>query len=412
MKVILAKKMIDGYSKELKTNIGVVIEKENIVIVEQRDKLQPLLSEPGIEIIDAGDCTVMPGLIDTHVHLSFSASTNPLNEILAEEENEVLLRMAGNAQKALSAGITTLRDCGAKGYSIIKLREAINKNIIIGPRIVCSGMPLTITGGHCHFFNLEVDSKDEVIKALRKLVKNGVDFIKIMISGGNMTPGSSSKINQYSKNIVETVTEQAHMFGKKVSAHVHSTVSINDAVSSGVDVLDHCSWMKDDNVDYDQKTVEEIVAKGIYVCPAMGKSYILPPKEAAPLPEKIQLWETFQENRFYTTKKMYNSGVKIIAGTDAGCKLTEFDELWKTLLLMHEKLDMPKEEVVKSATSLAAEAIGVGNVVGTIEKGKKADIIFVDGCPYDDLSSLKRVVKVFKNGMNVPINRGDRDGIK
>lgn len=399
-KVILPKLIIDGNGNKPIENGAIVIANDKILAVDTASNVEGLISQ-GVEVIEAMDYTAIPGLIDAHVHLSFSASKNPLNEILIENDHEILLRQISNAQTALRTGITTLRDCGAKGLSILSLQDAIDSKLISGPRIVSCGMPLTSTGGHCNFFGLEVDSKVEVKKATRMLLKSGVDFIKVMISGGNMTPGSSSKINQYNFDEVQTIVEQAHIHGKKVGAHVHSTLSIKNAVAAGVDVLEHCSWIGDEGIDLDEKTIEKMAEKNIYVCPAMGKAYILPPQDGAPLPEKVEKWGEFQNNRFFTTRKMLEMGVKIAASTDAGCKLTQFDEFIKTLNLMVEKLQMSPMSVLESATRVAAEALGLDKEIGTIEKGKKADIVLIKGNPLDDIMKLQNTKMVIKDGQPV-----------
>lgn len=380
---------------------GILIEQGKIVEIESLDHLADYLEDHETEVMDMRGCYVMPGLIDGHLHLSFSSSSQPLNELYGDDDETVLLRMVRAAQMELRSGVTTVRDSGARGMSILKLRDFIRRGEIQASDIISAGMPLTITGGHCNFCGLECDTLDEVIKSVRWLCKEGVDYIKVMVSGGNMTPGSDSLIDQYSEDILKAIVKEAHARGKKVSGHVHSAVGIERAIHAGLDILDHCSFKSPEGEAYRQELVDLMAEKGIAVNPAVGKAYILPPEEAAPLPDKIAMWGEFQQSRFRTTEKMYRSGVKIVAGTDAGCKNTKFDEFYLTLNLMHEKMHMKKEDVIASATSQAAEVLGIEGQVGTLEVGKQADILILKANPLESLMNLKEIECVLKRGERV-----------
>lgn len=405
MKLIIAKHLIDCSQNQAicKSQMGIVIDGVNICKVAPLSQLSSYLQDGAVEKIDAGESYVMPGMIDSHLHLCFDSSSNPIIALSQESEGTTLLRMATSAQTELKSGVTTVRDCGAKGLGILDLRQAIASESIDGSDLIVCGPPITITGGHCHFLNLESDSYDEVQKAVRYLCKCRVDFIKVMVSGGNMTPGSNSLANQYEKDILEMITYEAHSRNKQVAGHIHTTEGIENAISAGFDTIEHCSF-KDSSrsqaTSYSQELALKIKEKQISVCPAFGKSYLLSPEEGAPLPEKIPEWRQFQNSRFETTRAMYEAGVNIIAGTDAGCKYSHFNELHLTLRLLHEKVGMSQEDILLSTTARAAKAIHATSV-GSLETGKKANLIFVDGNPLKDLSSLGRVVHVFKNGKPV-----------
>ena len=346
----------------------------------------------------------MPGLIDAHLHLCFDSTDNPITSLDSESPDVTLLRMAAAAQTELRSGVTTVRDCGAKGNSVLHLRDQIRAGVLEGPDIVACGAPITVTGGHCHFLGLEVDSLDEVEKAVRQLCKDGVDFIKVMVSGGNMTPGSNSLINQYGYDALSIITREAHARGKKVAGHIHTTVGIENAVKASFDTIEHCSF-KDStgrqDVDFSMELVEQIRDHGITVCPALGKSYVLPPEEGAPLPDKVAMWAAFQNSRFSTTEQMFNAGVTIAAGTDAGCKRTYFNEFPLTLEILHSKVHMPIYDVLLSATIRAARALGIEAQAGSIEAGKNADLIFVPQDPTQNLQALRTLRGVIKRGKTV-----------
>lgn len=383
------------------TETGILIENGLIRRVDRLDAFEEERRGGKVEIIDAGDNYVLPGLIDAHLHLSFSSSAQPLDQLYGDDEATVLLRMVRAAQMELRSGVTTVRDSGSKGMSILQLRDFIRRGELEGPDILAAGMPLTITGGHCNFCGLECDSREEAVKAVRLLCKQGVDYIKVMVSGGNMTPGSDSLIDQYDLDTLKAIVYEAHQRGKKVSGHVHSVIGVENAVEAGFDTLEHCSFKTPEGADYREELVAKMREKHIAVNPAMGKAYVLPPEEAAPLPDKVAMWGAFQKSRFDTTEAMYRAGVEIIAGTDAGCKNTKFDEFYLTLNLLHEKVHMTKEDVLLSATARAAGVLGISHLVGAVEAGRQADILFVKGNPLDNLLNLKQPEMVLKRGERV-----------
>ena len=403
MKVVLAKHLIscaEG-APALQHDIGIVIQDGRITQMAPIDSLKELLAAPGTEVIDPGESYVMPGLIDAHLHLCFDSTDNPITALDSESADVTLLRMAAAAQTELRSGVTTVRDCGAKGNSIFHLRDQIRAGVLEGPDIIACGAPITVTGGHSHFLGLEVDSLDEVEKAVRQLCKDGADFIKVMVSGGNMTPGSNSLINQYGYEALSIITREAHARGKRVAGHIHTTVGIQNAVRAGFDTIEHCSF-KDStgrqDVDFSMDLVKEIRDHGISVCPAFGKGYILPPEEGAPLPDKVAMWAAFQNSRFFTTEQMFDAGINVAAGTDAGCKRTFFHEFPLTLEILHSKVHMPIYDVLLSATIRAAKALDIETMTGSLEVGKNADLIFVSDDPTKDLQALRKLRGVIKGG--------------
>lgn len=405
MKLIIARQLIDCNMDHAVScsQMGIVIKDSHIFKKAPLSQLGTYLQDNSIEKIDAGSDYVLPGLIDAHLHLCFDSSENPITALEKESAETTLLKMTAAAQAELKNGVTTVRDCGAKNLGILNLKHAVDTGLLDGPNIIACGPPITITGGHCHFLGMEADTLQEVQKAIRILCKNKVDFIKIMVSGGNMTPGSNSLANQYEKSILEMITYEAHSRGKQVAGHIHTTTGIENAIDAGFDTIEHCSFKdptRKQDIAYSKELVQRMVEKGISVCPAFGKAYILPPEEGAPLPEKIPEWKQFQDSRFLTTKAMYEEGVNIIAGTDAGCKYSYFNELHLTLELLHLKTGMTKEDVLLSATARAATAIGATSV-GTLEAGKKADLIFTNGNPLEDITALGRVTRIIKSGKTI-----------
>lgn len=404
MKLIITKHLIScagEKAEKSKGTMGIVIDGQTIKKVAPIEDCAEELADPAAEKMDMGEQYVLPGLIDGHLHLSFSASMQPVTELLEDTHSVILMREIQAAQTALRSGITTVRDCGAKGMSILELRDFIRRGEMQGPDIITAGMPVTVTGGHCNFCGLEADCKVEVVKEVRSLLKEGVDYIKVMVSGGNMTPGSNSMIDQYDQETLTAIVKEAHERGKKVAGHVHSVKGIACAVRAGFDILEHCSFKSEDGEDYRTELVDEMKERGIAVNPAMGKAYILSAELAAPQPDKVAMWADFQQSRFSTTARMYRAGIPIFAGTDAGCKNTKFHELYLTLNMLEKKVGMTREDVLVSATSLAARVLGIDGWAGSVEAGKQADIIATAENPLESLLNLKDITMVLKRGERV-----------
>ncbi len=211
MKLMITKHLISCAGKkaeEMKGTVGILIDGERIQKIAPLEEYTDELNNPMVEKLDTGEQFVLPGLIDGHLHLSFSASMQPVTELLKDSHSEILMREIHAAQTALRSGITTVRDCGAKGMSILELRDFIRRGEMQGPDIITAGMPVTVTGGHCNFCGLEADCKVEVVKEVRSLLKEGVDYIKVMVSGGNMTPGSNSMIDQYDQETLTAIVNE------------------------------------------------------------------------------------------------------------------------------------------------------------------------------------------------------------
>lgn len=392
--VLIGQKLIDGTGSTPIENPAILIKDGKIVTVGRQGELTiPKLEN--ITKLDYGDKTLLPGLIDCHVHICMSADDNPLARLYEDSDDMLLLRAANNVRLALKAGITTLRDCGGRNMVTFSVREAIKKKIINGPRLVLSGRPLTITGGHCFFLNGEADGVDSVRRASRQLIKEGADFLKIMASGGGMTPSTIPKLPYYTVKELIAAADEAHRLGRKIAAHCHSTKSIEDAIEAGMDTIEHASFLAPDGQRrFDQSIAEKIMANGIYVCPTLSAG-CRPTSSFGQAEEyKLKLQAYMQNSNFSLMRQM---GVKLIAGTDAGVTYTTFDN-YPLCLELAVAGGMTNMQAIQSGTSLAAEALGIADVVGTIQTGKEADIMAVDGDPAEDISVLWNTAMVMKAG--------------
>jgi imidazolonepropionase-like amidohydrolase len=392
--LIKAGRLIDGKGGVIE-NAALLMDGDRITALGRQADLQP---SEGVEVIEAGNMTIMPGLVDAHVHLVNSGSPLSATELRSASDDDMMILSVKNALLAIRSGVTTIRDLGGKGFITVAIRDAIANGVIPGPRVVSCAAALTITGGQAHFKSLEVDTLDEMKKAVRYTIKGGADCIKIFGSGGNATPGSNPLAAQYSMEEFRVAAEEAHRLGKHVAAHVHPTVAIRSAVEAGIDSLEHCSWMSPEGISIDQGLLEEIISKGITISLGLPASWYRVPLDEIQDVMDREGREAMLEPRFQTIREMSDSGARVVASSDAGSTSTRIDEFALLLEFLVNRLEIPADRVIASATSLAADAIGLGKETGSLEPGKKANIILVDGNPLSDITALQRVDTVIKDG--------------
>ena len=389
-----AGKLIDGKGGTIE-NAALLMDGDRITALGRQADIQPA---EGVEVIEAGDKTIMPGLVDAHVHLVNSGSPLSATELRSASDDDMMILSVKNALLAIISGVTTIRDLGGKGFITVAIRDAIAKGVIPGPRVISCAAALTITGGQAHFKSMEVDTLDEMKKAVRYTIKGGADCIKIFGSGGNATPGSNPLAAQYTMEEFRVAAEEAHRLGKHVAAHVHPTVAIRSAVEAGIDSLEHCSWMSPEGISVDQDLLEEIIKKGITISLGFPASWYRVPLDEIQDVMDREGREAMLEPRFRTIREMYDSNARVVASSDAGSTSTRIDEFALLLEFLVNRLEIPADRVIASATSLAADAIDLGKETGSLEQGKKADIILVDGDPLSDITALQRVDTVIKDG--------------
>jgi len=345
------------------------------------------------EVLDLGAVTLLPGLIDAHVHLGFDAGPRPVARMLADDDTTLILRMRHAATRALAAGITTVRDLGDRRYLGGVLREWFRAGVVErGPEILTAGPPITVTGGHCHFMGGEADGELEVRRAVRAHVKNGVDVIKVMATGGHLTPGTNPQLPQYTVAELAAAVDEAHRLGRKLTAHAHGPAGIAVAVEAGVDGLEHCSFRVEGGRHADPRLVERIAEQQIAVCPTVGMA-----PGAMARPETAGLAESFVP----ILERMHRAGVRLVAGTDAGVAPSKPHDVLPYGIRVLAQAGLTNAEALRAATSVAAEACAVADRKGTLTAGKDADILAVGGDPLADLGALLDVRAVFRAGQRV-----------
>ena len=354
---------------------------------------------PGVTSRDYPGCTLLPGLIDSHTHLMFSASDQALQDALHDSDETLLLRGLANAQAEMLAGVTTLRDCGGRGFLTCSLRDSIASGVSNGPRVLAAAMPITTTGGHLNFCGLEADGVQEVIKATRRLCKGGVDFIKVTATGGGMTPNTNPRAPQFSvEELSAIVTEARRLGGRHVAAHCHATAGISNAVEAGIRTIEHCSWLGPiDGHEFDPRIVQRMVEMGTYVSLTMGseRASIKPPEQLA---EWQKVAEGGWDEHFDLLKRTVRGGARFIASSDAGVQRTFFGEYALTLEVMVAKLEIDPADVLVSTTGRAAVALGIADLVGTLAPGRRGDVAVIEGDPIADIRAMRSVQAVYRDG--------------
>ena len=390
--------LIDGTGAYAGAPADIVIEKGRIISVS-RPGSPPAAAEE--ELIEIRRGTVLPGLVDVHAHFTFGTGLRTYEVIMAEDTDELMVtRGVANLATHLRAGVTTARDCGARGNTAIELREIANGESFPGPRLLVSGPPLTKPRGHFWFCGGEADGVDGVEVRVRELIDSGVDFLKIMASGGG-TVGTDSTESSFSDEELTAAVGVAHSNGLLVTAHCLSASSVESAVRAGVDELEHLNFMQPDGSRrMDDRLAELVTAAGVYLSPTIQTGYrrmeelrALPQLDSATSTELAGL-EGKLESKLSFITRLHALGAKIVMGTDAIPMMGDY-ALGLELLV---RAGMSPSAAIDSATRLAAEAIGLGDEVGTIEPGKSADLIVVDGDPLREISSAAAVLTVIRQG--------------
>ena len=353
--------------------------------------------------IALGDVTLMPGLINCHCHLTLSSSPNLLQDYFSMTDELFMALAIQHAREALTAGVTTLRDCGTKNNIVFSVRKAQEMGLIDAPRIWASGACLTSTGGHCYFFGIEVDNETEIKRAVRVQVKAGADFIKVMATGGGITPGTNPRREQFSEAEMIALVNDAHRLGKRVSAHCHGTPGVRNATVARVDTIEHCSFMVEEapGIKYEPEIVAQIAERGIYVVPTTSVGYRT--LERVMRGEVTGTTHTDGLIRNHHTRmenigRLVTQGVRIASGSDAGVGGTYFADFALDLeLLVTTAAGFTPEAALYTGTATAADALGRTDI-GILAPGKKADMLAVRGNPTEDIHALRKIEMVMLGG--------------
>lgn len=390
---------------EPQTEVTLVVEGNKIARIEKGY----LSAASGAEVIDLKGKTVLPGLIDLHVHIESEQSRSSYNERYTFNPADIAFRAAVYAQRTLNAGFTTVRDLGGTGVNIA-LRNAINSGWASGPRIITVGKALSITGGHgdpttgarWDLFDPPLGAEDGIADgpdacrtAVRTQIKRGADWIKVCATGGVLSLARDGRLPHYAEDELTTIVKTARDLGVDVAAHAHGDEGMRRAVEAGVMTIEHGTFMS-------EATMDAMIKHGTWYVPTLtaGSAVSDSARYAKGFfPEVVrvkalEIGPTIQE----TLRKAYKKGVKIAFGTDAGVY-----PHGKNALEFKYMADagMKNTDILRSATLDAATVLRMNDRIGTIEPGKLADLIAVEGNPLDDISAMQRIVFVMKDGVKV-----------
>ncbi len=347
-------------------------------------------------VVHAPGASLLPGLINMHVHLTLASDNAPFIAYMDAHSDVALgLRAAHSATASLAAGVTTVRDCGSRGRTVLDLRTAQAEGILKGPRVLAAGHALTISGGHMRPFGGEVDGVDGVRQMVRKLVSTGADFIKVAGSGGG-TPGSLTDYPSFSVEELRAMVETAHGLGRRATIHCTATAALERAIDAGFDSIEHGYFGGPSGLGgYDESVADRLARSEIWVSPTTQVFRDM--AELLPGGPERDFWHQRRETLVRNVSRLRQAGVRMSAGSDAGWRLTRFDNYWREMEEM-ASCGFSALEVIHAATGASSQAIGREAEFGTLRPGLSADLLLVQGNAARDIRCLAAVQRVYVAG--------------
>jgi len=363
-------------------------------------------SSGGVRHVDLAGRTMLPGLIDCHVHLTMRAEAAPTPIVAPIDQMVALMHASVNALSTLHGGVTTVRDCGAPHAIDFALRRAAEDGLCLTPRLVLRGRALCMSGGHgWHLLGREVDGADQVRRAAREQIKAGADNVKLIASGGILTPGTNIGNPQFTVAEMRAAVEEAHDAGKTANAHAHGAEGIKRAAAAGVDSIEHCYFI-------DREGIDMMLARNtVLVATSAAVRNVVSYGVAAGIPRHIaEKAESAIHAHVSGFKAAHKAGVRLAMGTDSGVPFTRHGNNLDELQHLVE-MGLSPQEAIRVATLDSARLLKLDGHIGSLDEGKNADLVVVDGNPMEDVAVLRaegKIRRVVLNGKTVL----DRDASK
>jgi imidazolonepropionase-like amidohydrolase len=384
-----AARLFDAIDGRVRPDHVVLVDGERITAVVPAPEVPQ-----GTPVRDFGDVTLLPGLIDAHVHVAWDGTKpNPVEVALREPLTKTTLRAARHALDTLASGTTTIRDVGAQHGVAIALREAIEEGIVHGPRMRCAGSVIQMTGGHIIGTGVEVDTPGQARRAARQQVKDGADFVKVIASGGVYGLRHDQPwAPQLTVEEMRAAVEEVEKAGSYAAIHAEGELSIANAIQAGATTIEHGNQLT-------EETAGLMAERGIFLVPTLAWFFGVAEAEPGPVfpAEYVRKARIMAEGSARSVALARAAGVRIAAGTDTGAPFVPHNSVRRELeLLVH--LGLSPAEALLSGTRVAAEAMRMHTQVGTLEAGKYADLVVVEGNPAASITDLYRLVSVVKGG--------------
>ena len=409
LKVLLPGKLIDGVKATPRKGMAVAFQDGLITWVGRKGDVENLQKDGSLEVEEHPNSTLLPGLFDCHTHTNMPGDGRTGEEIDQDSDDLRLLRSARNAAAAVATGVTSLCDCGSWNRTGFSLKAGLAQGLAEGPRVLVSGPPLTVTGGHLWYMGGEANGTDGVRQRVRSLIKEDADFIKIAASGGS-TLTSDPYRPAFSADEVRAVVDEAHNRDKPVLAHCRCTAAINQALDAGIDTILHCFFYDADGTyRFDEATADRLAESDTWLNPTMhisraSQAALKQIKEERGLnadeQERLDRSLKSGEANLKQFRRLVQAGVKLVGGSDCGWGHYPFGDFQGELLSMADAGLSPMQAIL-AGTLNPAKALRLQDSTGSIEPGKSADLLLVDGDPVEDLAALRRVKAVFKAGTPV-----------
>jgi imidazolonepropionase-like amidohydrolase len=407
--LLRAARVLDGEGGSPLAPGAVLLDGERVAALGRAGELRAP-DGAGAAEVDYGEATILPGLVDAHTHLVAPGDGTPGDDIAREEDHLLLLQAAKNARTLLHSGVTTLRENGAKGRVAFALREGVRRKLAPGPRMVICGRPITITGGHMGYFGSEADGEDAVRAAVRQLVKEGADYIKIVATGGSTRTSDPNRAS-YTVAELRAITDEARRHGRLTAAHCTSGQGVQNALDAEVDMIIHCIFNEPDgSYRYRPDLVERLVAARAWVNPtlyvqragidrqreAREREGRLTPELAAELDRARRALDV----KVDAVRRMAEAGVRMTAGSDSPWGWYAPGEFVHEVAMLAEA-GLSDRDAVVAGTAGAADSIGVGHLAGRLAPGRQADLLVVRGDPTREIGALWHVLDVWQAGRRV-----------